>query len=489
MSEISGATYDNRTASGIVKSGVGKVFGIIVNSHTSGTFALNDGLSSNDETANKAVVTLTLTGAITAGVHAESTVTADAIVDGNEVTIGAITYTAKTALSTEPTVAYEVLIGGSDAIFLDNLKLAINGGAGSGTNYSTGTVAHTLVIATTNTDTTQKVISRTVGTANNTLSTTGTATRIVWADTTLGGGTGTSEAGVAGETVTISTYQYAESVLTASGTISDGDTVTIGDKVYTAKTALSSAVRPNEVLIGASTAVFLDNLKSAINGTTGEGTTYSTGTVAHQFVSATTNTDTTQKIVATIAGEAQNTLATTETGANLSWADTTIGGGATTSNPAHNTVDSQTYTFVTALSETSGATAVANQVLFGASSATALDNFKLAITGGATEGTEYSTGTSQTSLVTATTNADTTQILEALTAGVEGNYIAVSETLANGAFGTDTLIGGVDATTIITSTWTLASGPQIITFPEPVEFYTGLYLIVGGTLDCTVLYK
>lgn len=488
MANISGAKYDNRTASGIVKSGVGKVFGIIVNSHTSGTFALNDGLSSNDESANKATVTLTLTGAIVAGVHAESKVTVDTIANGNEIEIGDITYTARTALSTGPTIPYEVLIGVSDATFLDNLKSAINGTAGAGTTYSTGTVAHPLVIATTNADATQVVVSRTVGIGNNDVVTTGTATRVVWEDTTLGGGTGDSTAGVDGETVTISTYEFAESVLTASGTISDGDTVTIGDKVYTAKTALSSAVRPNEVLIGVSTAVFLDNLKSAVNGTAGVGTTYSTGTVAHKFVSATTNTDTTQKFVAIFAGEDYNSLATLETGANLSWADTTLGGGTTTSNPAHNTVDSQTYTFVTALSEATGATAVPNQILFGASSATALDNLKLAITGGATEGTEYSTGTSQTTLVTATTNADTTQIFEALVAGVEGNYIAVSDTIANGAFGTDTLIGGVDATILITTTYTLPAGPQIITFPEPIEFSTGLYLVVGGTLDCTVLY-
>lgn len=231
---------------------------------------------------------------------------------------------------------------------------------------------------------------------------------------------------------------HAESVLTSDTTAPENDsTVVIGARTYTYKTTLTGAA--NEVLIGASAAEALDNLKSAINASAGAGTTYGTGTVAHEFVVATDNADTTQKIVARIPGTAANALATTETSEHLSWADTTLGGGTGDSNPgvAPETVviRDQTYSFVDVLSETNGAAAIANQVLFGADSAAALDNLKLAVNAGATEGTNYSTGTEQPDDVVATTNTDTAQTFEAQTLGEAGNEYTVSETLANGSFG------------------------------------------------------
>ena len=119
----------------------------------------------------------------------------------------------------------------------------------------------------------------------------------------------------------------------------------------------------------------LDNLKLAINGGTGEGTLYSTGTVAHPYFIATTNTDTAQTIVSRTVGDAAfttlvNALATTETMANTSWADTTFGGGTGNSNPAVTsdaatfTIGNRTYTAVLELSETSGADAVVDQILW-----------------------------------------------------------------------------------------------------------------------------
>lgn len=45
MSEISGALYKNISASAQVKAGVGKVYGFIINSHTSGTLKLWDALT------------------------------------------------------------------------------------------------------------------------------------------------------------------------------------------------------------------------------------------------------------------------------------------------------------------------------------------------------------------------------------------------------------------------------------------------------------
>jgi hypothetical protein len=113
----------------------------------------------------------------------------------------------------------------------------------------------------------------------------------------------------------------ATTTLTSDATApSDGDTVTLGSKTYTFKTALSAGPTvADEVLIGISAAVALDNLKSAVNGTAGVGTTYSTGTVASTQFTATTNTDTTQLFVAITPGTAGNAFASTEASSHLSF--------------------------------------------------------------------------------------------------------------------------------------------------------------------------
>jgi hypothetical protein len=62
---------------------------------------------------------------------------------GKKVTIGEIIYTFVSALTTDPAaIPYEVLIGADADTTLGNLKAAINGEAGEGTKYGTGTVAH-----------------------------------------------------------------------------------------------------------------------------------------------------------------------------------------------------------------------------------------------------------------------------------------------------------------------------------------------------------
>ena len=122
------------------------------------------------------------------------------------------------------------------------------------------------------------------------------------------------------------TSPAAAATLTSTGTApANNDTVTIGSRTYTFKTTLTGAA--NEVLIGASAAAALDNLKSAINATAGAGTTYGTGTTAHADVTATTNTDTTQVIEAKTTGPSGNGIATSESSAQLSWGGTATTGG------------------------------------------------------------------------------------------------------------------------------------------------------------------
>lgn len=221
----------------------------------------------------------------------------------------------------------------------------------------------------------------------------------------------------------------ATAVLTSDATApSDGDTVTINGKTYTYKTTLSNPVQMDEVLIGASAAAALDNLKLAINqgGTayptavdnSGQGTTWSTGTVRHSNVIATTNTNTEQTIEARDFGTAANAYTTSETSSHLSWGGTVMSGGVAN---------------------------VLNEVLLGANAAASLDNLKLAINNSATEGTQYSFGTKAHPLVDATTNTDTTQLVTALNMAV-GEDISTTDPVDAGthlSWGATTLASGV----------------------------------------------
>lgn len=140
-------------------------------------------------------------------------------------------------------------------------------------------------------------------------------------------------------TVTIAACVYADETLTSTGTNpANNDTVTIGPVtregavvagttvVYTFKTTLTGAA--NEIKIAASAALTLDNLKCAINDSgCSEGTDYGTGTTAHPVANATTNTDTTQLVVANIPGSAENSIVSTESSAQLSWGAATLTGG------------------------------------------------------------------------------------------------------------------------------------------------------------------
>lgn len=117
----------------------------------------------------------------------------------------------------------------------------------------------------------------------------------------------------------------ASRLLTITGAIGNGQTVTVGGLTYTFQTVLTNVAR--NVLIGASDAIALDNLKAAVNGSAGAGATYAAATVVHPTVEATTNTDTTQLFVARTKGAAGNALTSTETLTNGSFPGGTFTGG------------------------------------------------------------------------------------------------------------------------------------------------------------------
>jgi len=98
--------------------------------------------------------------------HATGIITSDGTIpsDADTVTIGSKTYTFKTVLT--PTEG-EVLIDGSAAVALDNLKSAIMHTGTPDTDYKCA-AAHPEVLATDNTNTTQTVVSILPGTVGNT---------------------------------------------------------------------------------------------------------------------------------------------------------------------------------------------------------------------------------------------------------------------------------------------------------------------------------
>lgn len=310
------------------------------------------------------------------------------------------------------------------------------------------------------------------------------------------------ESGVAASTILTSSgacvpAYHATSKLTVN-TVVANNTVTIGTKVYKAVAVLTGAA--NEVFMDDTDAKFLINLKKAINVTGIAGTDYGVGTVSHTDVIATTLTATTMVIVARKVGNdafttAINALPTTGVAVKAVWEDTTLGGGTGDSNPAVTTaaatftLGTVTYTAVIELSETSGAAAVANEVLWVTNEATFLDNIKAAVNLSGIAGTNYSTGTAEHPTVKATTNTATQQTFIAKLIGVAGNSIATTETLGNYAFTSTVMASGTGATgKVMHNTITLGAAERFLDM-KCESFDRGLYIEVGGTIDYSVIYE
>lgn len=114
--------------------------------------------------------------------------------------------------------------------------------------------------------------------------------------------------------------------LTSDATnVTAADTVTVGSVVYTFRAAVTTTA--NEVLIGATAAATLQNLKDAIN-LTGTTAQYGSLTVVNPTVGAGAITATTLVIYAKTGGTAGNSLASTETSTHLSYGAATLAGGA-----------------------------------------------------------------------------------------------------------------------------------------------------------------
>jgi hypothetical protein len=133
-------------------------------------------------------------------------------------------------------------------------------------------------------------------------------------------------------------------------------------------------------------------------------------------------------------------------------------------NPSNNdtlTVGAKTYRF-------RNTTAQANDVKIGASAAATITNLVAAIKANGTgDGTDYHTGTTANATVDAADGTGDTVTLTALTAGVAGNLIAVSETFtdAGNVLSGEYLSGGLDLS-VFTNTghgYDVGEGPFVIT--------------------------
>ena len=118
----------------------------------------------------------------------------------------------------------------------------------------------------------------------------------------------------------------AQGTLTGT-TIAADDTVTVAGVAFVFVAELSDPVVPNEVLVGATDSDSLDNLIAAINGAAGEGSTYSTGTVQPDGVSADAGAGDTMTLTATVPGLLGNGITTDSSLTAGGWAESALSGG------------------------------------------------------------------------------------------------------------------------------------------------------------------
>ncbi|MBW2635981.1 MAG: hypothetical protein JRC86_00390 [Deltaproteobacteria bacterium] len=416
------------------------------------------GVGANTETVVVDTTTYTYVTALTE-VKATGILTASATpADGARAEIDGVTYTFRDALGE----AYDVLTEVAAADALDNLIAAITGGAGSGVKYHGDTVTHTTCTATDGALDTVDVEALAVGVAANAYVSVGYGGELSFGAGTLAGGvdavinelkvSGTAElsidaivaaaTGGAGEgtvystgtpahtTVTLSKDSASELLATAITLGDAGNAIAIdetGGQISWAGAAvfLSGGVSvavANDVIIGGSAELSIDNLVSAVNGTAGEGTTYGTGTVAHTTVDGTKSAADEFTATAKTAGHAGNAYASTTDVGNASWAAATLLGGETAQ--------------------------AANDILIGGNASDTIDNLIAAIMATAGEGTTYGTGTVVHPTVSAAVGGGDTMGATVKILGVTGNAIAKEEDNANMDWDgvTAFMTGGIDGT-------------------------------------------
>jgi flagellin len=421
-------------------------------------------------THTTAATTVTLTnrvnGATTVAGSASSTVLTTtgtaAGAAGDTVSIGGKTYTFVTSFGTTGTggsVANEVLAG-TEQLEIANLVNAVNntaGAAGStaGTGgWSTATTANAQVSGGTNTATTALFTSLASG-----------AGALITGDAVTGGHASFSAptAGTAGSTVTVgaTTYQFV-SALTAG--IGGADQVLIGTG-------------------GTAEATSLSNLAAAINGGSGSGVDYGTGTTPNLTATASAPAGGTTVVLTSInAGTtpATPTLTAITGGSATGFTGGTAAGAAGVFLPGDTvTVGTQTYIFLTALS----ATPTANQVLIGNTDLDSLNNLANAVNGGSGAGATYGAPTLVNTSATAVATADSI-IFTSKVLGTAGNTLVATTTSTGNTF--PTAAAGLFANGAAGSINDLLSIPDAISALTTINNAIQTVAELRGTIGATV---
>ena len=251
-------------------------------------------------------ITITAAGPAYASVILNST---GVFTNTQTIVLGTKTYTTQPVLTN---VDGNVAIGASAAVTHQNLLDAVNLTGTPGVQYAAAMTAHPEVRCTAVTATSNTFKSLLWGTGSNTLASTETQANAAFTAVTLLGGT------------TVGSF----STLTVTAAVAT-DTVVINGRTYTYRVALTVPAVADEILIGASATTSAANLASALNGTAGEGTTYSTGTTFNVDVWG-VNTAGALLVTSRNAGSAFDAITTTETGANLAWTAGVLASGAGT---------------------------------------------------------------------------------------------------------------------------------------------------------------
>jgi hypothetical protein len=139
---------------------------------------------------------------------------------------------------------------------------------------------------------------------------------------------------------------YARGTLTSSGAITSGDKVVVGTVTYQftsgdvdTGTPAGTAGQPWLVALSGSVQQALTNLASAIGNTGVSGSDYSSALTANPSAAAVSSSATTLVVRAYLDGTGGNSVATTETGANLAWGAATLAGGGGSTYAAITTPD------------------------------------------------------------------------------------------------------------------------------------------------------
>ena len=250
--------------------------------------------------------------------------------------------------------------------------------------------------------------------------------------------------------------ERAESTLTASGAIIDGETVEINGRTYTFKNVVAATA--DEINIDGSQANAMINLRKAINLEGIGGTDYGSATTINADVFGTDAGSGVMEATAKLIGVAPNSFTTTETGANLAWTGATLDSGNAGIDPDTFTLGINTYSFL----DNSKFFAVDEIQLGGSLSATQA-NIVGAINDSGTPGTDYSAATVANTLASAGAFAANVSTITALLAGTAGNSIVSTSAFTSGSnFFDDTTLGSITAGSGNADTVTILVGGGVI---------------------------